>query len=78
MTKAEFMAERDAAGAYNGIYCENETCCPCCNEAAELIENDWEDGELRCWYECSKCNLGWQVCYSLHYEESYGFIDLDD
>ena len=79
MTKAEFMAERYAAGAHDGICCEDETICPCCNNGDIECENVERDGdEIGYYYECSECGFGWYVWYKLTYVESCGFIDLDD
>lgn len=77
MTKAEFMAERYKAG-YDGIIAD-EGCCPCCkSENIEFIENNWQDGELGCYYECKECGIGYNVWYKLQYVEHCGFTDTEE
>lgn len=78
MTKAEFMAERYNAGSYDGIQAD-EGCCPCCkSKSIELIENDWQDGELGCYYECNECGIGYYIWYKLQYVEHCGFTDTEE
>ena len=74
ITREEFIKSKGAIVKY---FKASAAVCPVCHNEVDFIEGDFYGDDVLYWYECSKCNLDFRVCYKLEFKECDEITDLN-